>query len=119
MVFLKEFFEKVDFDYGLRSPNRRKKTHKMFISVIMKYFPGGKELTHCKLSEYFFMFFCQLLTFFKINLFKIFLQEHYQSVKQFGSGSKLFGTTKVSASKERVNIIYLNPFMPNVCSHIY
>ena len=47
--------------------------------------------------------------FFKINLFKNFFQEHYQSVKQFGSytitvckGYQL--TTKVAASKERVNM---------------
>ena len=44
---------------------------------------------------------CRLLIFFKINFFKIFFQEYYQSVKQFGSrsgpkkcrswsGSKLF-----------------------------
>ena len=32
-------------------------------------------------------FCCRLLTFFKINLFKKFFQEHYQSVKQFGSRS--------------------------------
>ena len=28
-------------------------------------------------------FFCRLLTFFKINFFKKFFQEHYKSVKQF------------------------------------
>ena len=33
------------------------------------------------------MLLCQLLTFFNINLFKKFYQEHYQSVKQFGSRS--------------------------------
>ena len=30
---------------------------------------------------------CRLLTFFKINFFKKIFQEHYQSVKQFGSRS--------------------------------
>ena len=49
----------------------------------------------------FSFFCCRLLTFFKINFFEKFFQEHYQSVKQFGSrsgptlcrswsGSKLF-----------------------------
>ena len=32
-------------------------------------------------------FCCHQLTFFKIKFFKIFFQEHYQSVKQFGSQS--------------------------------
>ena len=37
-------------------------------------------------------FCCRLLTFFKINSFKEFVQEHYHRDKQFGSrsGSKLF-----------------------------
>ena len=34
-------------------------------------------------------FYCRLLTFFKINFFKILFQEHYQSVKQSGSRSGL------------------------------
>ena len=34
-------------------------------------------------------FCCRLLTFFQINFFKIFFQEHYQSVKQFGYRSGL------------------------------
>ena len=64
-----------------------------------------------------FVPFCRLLTFFKINFFQKFFQEHYQNVKQFGSrsvlmfcrslsGSELFANVisrqKVTASKERV-----------------
>ena len=45
-------------------------------------------------AGYFSCFGCHLLTFFKINFFKIFFQEHYQSVKQFGSWS---GPTLLSA----------------------
>ena len=55
--------------------------------------------------------------FFKINFFKKFFQEHYQSVKRFGSGSGQHSVgpdlgqnickdyqqkTKVAANKERV-----------------
>ena len=58
------------------------------------------KLTQCMLGN-FSQLFCRLLTFFKLNFFKKFFQEHYQSVKQFGSrsgptlcwawsGSKLF-----------------------------
>ena len=59
--------------------------------------------------------FCRrLMTFFKINLFKKFFQEHYQSVKRFESnqdrhcvgpdlGPNCLQTTKVATSKERVN----------------
>ena len=79
-------------------------------------FPGGKELSQTLDSEHleyilastqdfgtnctcakppliFCMlgncscFCCRLLTFFKMNFFKKFFQEHYQSVKQFGSRS--------------------------------
>ena len=38
-------------------------------------------------AGYFFMIFCYLLRFFKINFFKIFFKEYYQSVKQFESRS--------------------------------
>ena len=43
-------------------------------------------LTLCMLGN-FSCFCCRLLTFFKTNVFKRFFQEHYQSVKQFGSRS--------------------------------
>ena len=48
------------------------------------------HLTHCMLGS-FACFYCCLQTFFKINFFKSFFQEHYQSYKQFGSrsGSKV------------------------------
>ena len=39
------------------------------------------------LGNFFIIFFCCLLTFFKINFFKKIFQEHYQSAKQFGSRS--------------------------------
>ena len=34
-------------------------------------------------------FYCRLLLFFRINVFKTFFQEHYQSVKWFGSRLRL------------------------------
>ena len=37
------------------------------------------------LKQYFIC--CRLLTFFKINVFKKFYQEHYSSIKQLGSRS--------------------------------
>ena len=40
-------------------------------------------LTLCMMGN-FPCFYCHLLTFFKINLFKKFFHEHYQSVKWFG-----------------------------------
>ena len=54
-----------------------------------------------------------LLTFFEINFLKKFFQEHYQSVKLFGSRPdltfcqswyrfKLFAKAKVAASKQNV-----------------
>ena len=60
--------------------------------------------------------FCRLLTFSEINFFKkLFQEEHYQNVKQFGSRRNMSvliwvktvckgyqQTTKVSAGKERV-----------------
>ena len=67
----------------------------------------------------FLLFCCRLHTFFKINLFKLFFQELYQSVKQFESrsepmfcrswsGSKLFAKVisrrQIAASKERVRV---------------
>ena len=62
-------------------------------------------LTLCMLGNFAF-FWCCLLTFFKINFFKKFFQEHYQSVKRFvsrsgptfcrsRSGSKLFAKVSV------------------------
>ena len=64
------------------------------------------SLTICKVSN-FSCFNCRLLTFFKINFFKKFFQEHYQSVKQFCQswyGSKLFAKVIVAASKGRANL---------------
>ena len=79
-------------------------------------------LTLCMLDNFHaFVVFCWLV--FKINLFKKFFQEHYQSFKRFGfrsgptmhrswSGSKLFAKViiisrqqNVAASKKRVNWI--------------
>ena len=42
------------------------------------------KINSCMMGN-FLWFFCRLQIFFKINLFKNFFQEHYQSVKQFGS----------------------------------
>ena len=44
------------------------------------------SLILCVLGN-FLGFCCRLLTFFIINFFEKFFQEHYQSVKQFGSRS--------------------------------
>ena len=41
MIFLKDFFKKIDFE---RKISRRQK--------FMKYFPGGKELTHFVLIDF-------------------------------------------------------------------
>ena len=47
-----------------------------------------RQLTLCMLGI--FHAFCgRLLSFFKINFYKTFFQEHYQSVKQCGSRSRL------------------------------
>ena len=68
-------------------------------------------------------FCCRLLTFFKINFFKRFFQEHYQNVNSLDSDQDKWSvglsvliwvqtvfkgyqqTTKVGISKERVKII--------------
>ena len=50
------------------------------------------DITLCLLGK-FFMLFCCLLIFFKINFFEEFFQKYHQSVKQFGSRS---GPTFVS-----------------------
>ena len=42
------------------------------------------QLTLCMLGN-FSCFCCRLLTFFEIIFYKIFFQEHYSPVKQFGS----------------------------------
>ena len=51
-----------------------------------KLFQHDKTLTFCMLGIFFPCFYC-LVIFFKINFFKKIFQEHYQSVKQFGSRS--------------------------------
>ena len=66
-------------------------------------------LIFCMLGNY-SCFCCRLLTFFKMNFFKKIFQEHYQSVKQFGSrsgpmfcqswsGSKLFAKVMIRRQK--------------------
>ena len=63
-----------------------------------------KGLTLCMMGN-FSCFCCRLLTFFKINFFNKFFQEHYQSVKQFGSrsGSKLFA--KVISRRNQLPLV--------------
>ena len=51
------------------------------------------------------MLFCHLMTFFKINIFKKFFHEHYQSVKQFGSRSGLTFCRPWSGSKRFAKLI--------------
>ena len=80
----------------------------------------------------FFCFCCHLLTFFKINVFQKFFQEHYQSVKQFGSrsgpmfcwslsGSKLFAKVisrqQVTTGKEEVFVCLFCCFTSKVNSY--
>ena len=79
------------------------------------------KLTLCMLGI-FSCFCCLLLTFIKINFFKKFFQEHFQSIKQFTSsdvgphqlsGSKLFAKVIIrrllpSARKEFQPILYAN-----------
>ena len=58
-----------------------------FFSPPSVYFIWNRKqlaLTLCMLGN-FSCFFCRLLIFFKINFFEKLFQEHYQSVKQFGS----------------------------------
>ena len=61
----------------------------------------GKCLALCMLGN----FSCRLLTFFKINLFKILFQEHYQSVQQLGSRSNLTFCRAWFRSKLFANVI--------------
>ena len=56
------------------------------IFTICSVVGGASVLTLCMLGN-FSCYCCGLLTFFKINVFKKFFQEHYQSVKQLGSRS--------------------------------
>ena len=62
--------------------------------------------------------------FFKINFFKKIFQSYYQPIKRFGyrsgptccrswSCAKLFSPTKVTASKEIMNILMLNNYAVN------
>ena len=70
-------------------------------------------LTLCKIAGKFFML---LLSptgfFFKIDFFKNFFQERYQSVNGFGPNSKLLKFAKVATSKEDKNS-FLNGWMLN------
>ena len=57
-------------------------------------------------SDGIFSCFCRrLLTFFKINFFKIFFQKHYQSVKWFGSISESLLYRSWSGSKLVAKVI--------------
>ena len=56
-------------------------------------------------SGKFFMDFCRLLIFFKIDFFKKFFQEYHQSVKQFGSRSGPTFCPAWSGSKLFVKVI--------------
>ena len=97
--------------------------HASAISVFIpwggpRFFDELTILTLCMLG-FFSCFYCRLLFFSKLTFFKRFFQEHYQSVKQFGSrsgptknvGSDLSPnvfkgyrqTTKVATSIERVH----------------
>ena len=60
--------------------------HSMFIFVIACNIFLFRSLIFCMLCN-FSCSCCRLLTLFKINFFKKFFHEHYQSVKQFGSRS--------------------------------
>ena len=51
------------------------------------FFLALKGLTLCMLGN-FSCLYCHLLTFYEINFFKIFFQEHYQCVKRFRSRSE-------------------------------
>ena len=57
------------------------KTHLFFLFGLIR-----PCLTVCMLGHL-LCFCCRLLTFFKINVFKKIFQEHYQSIKWFGSRS--------------------------------
>ena len=83
MVFLKEFFKKVDFEKNLQTTKKhpklpsRQRAKLLFTVNILKFDKLIYLHSHIKCC------FCyRLLTFFKINFFKKFFQEHYQSVNQ-------------------------------------
>ena len=99
MVFLKEFFQKVDFE------KKSAEDKKAWTISRGQRIEGSLELFVFKqlntVNSWYPNFCCHLLTFFKINFFKKFFQERFQSVKHFGSrsgptlcrswsGSKLF-----------------------------
>ena len=82
-------------------------------------------LTLCMLGN-FSCFCCRLLTFFKINFFQKFFQEHYQSVKLFGSrsgptfcrswsGSKLFAKFYSRQQKFRLINSFRNTIRVSNC----
>ena len=50
-------------------------------------YANGKQCLSLGMLDNFSCLCCHMLTFFKINLFKKFLQEYYKSVKEFGSRS--------------------------------
>ena len=103
IVFLEEFFEKVNFE---KSQQMTAKAWK--VTQHAKSQPGKNQTGLLSYREqlestsipaginfnsacrvFFFMLCCRLLTFFKIKLFIKFFQENYQSVKQFRSRSGL------------------------------
>ena len=88
---------------------------KMLIQILQY---GYISQTDIALVGNFSCFCCCLLTFFKINFFKKLFQEHFQSVKWFGSRSgptfcrsrsgsklltKIISRRQVATSKEKVN----------------
>ena len=121
LTFSKFDFFKKFFQEHYQSVKRLQSTcMKYYMEIKIRHFINLKALlqfsllTICMLGN-FPCFYCRLLTFFEFHFFKNFFQEHYQSVKQFGSrsGTDLTFCQSRSGSKLFAKFISKRQVAPN------
>ena len=86
--------------------------HFILLALVLTCITYINRLTLCMLGN-FSCFYCRLLTYFKINIFKNFFQEHYHSVKQFGSRSERHSVRPDLCSNcSSTNLFIYQPLQP-------